>query len=128
MALDLSLIRSRLVSDGEKIRESMRNTSSRAALLHDKGGDIADVASQRQIASMNSTDMERLKKNLRDIDVAIQRIDDGEYGICLDCEEVIPEDRLTIRPTSVRCMPCKELLERRSKQNGASITNRAAFA
>jgi len=32
--------------------------------------------------------------------------------LCLDCEEVIPAERLAVQPESVRCVPCKSIHER----------------
>lgn len=39
------------------------------------------------------------------------------YGvrICLDCYEEIPEERLRVRPESVRCVSCKEIKEQKEK-------------
>lgn len=34
---------------------------------------------------------------------------------CLDCHEEIPQERIAIRPESVRCVPCKEQKERRER-------------
>ena len=32
----------------------------------------------------------------------------GEYGICVDCGEKIPDARLEIVPDAERCMPCQQ--------------------
>jgi DnaK suppressor protein len=41
---------------------------------------------------------------LRDVDRALQKIDDGTYGICDRCGRLIPEERLDARPWSVLCV------------------------
>lgn len=46
--------------------------------------------------------------SMKDIDVALSRIDSGEYGICLDCGESIGEARLDAIPSSVRCITCAQ--------------------
>lgn len=42
---------------------------------------------------------------------AIERIDAGSYGSCIDCGEPINEDRLAFRPEAARCLPCQEKFE-----------------
>ena len=40
------------------------------------------------------------------IAAALKRIDDGEYGMCLSCGEVIPVPRLEIDPAASQCVGC----------------------
>jgi DnaK suppressor protein len=41
---------------------------------------------------------------LRDVDRALQKIEEGTYGICDRCGKLIPEERLDARPWSVLCV------------------------
>lgn len=43
---------------------------------------------------------------LRQIDAALERIEKGDYGICVHCGEPIPERRLEIIPHASRCAKC----------------------
>lgn len=43
---------------------------------------------------------------LRQIDAALDRIEKGEYGVCVNCDEPIPEKRLEIIPHAARCARC----------------------
>jgi DnaK suppressor protein len=45
---------------------------------------------------------------LRMINEALDRIDAEDYGICLSCEEGIPDKRLTALPWAQYCVPCQE--------------------
>jgi DnaK suppressor protein len=45
---------------------------------------------------------------LRMIDEALDRIASGDYGICLSCDERIPDKRLTALPWARYCVPCQE--------------------
>ena len=45
------------------------------------------------------------------IDEALQRLEDSEYGICLDCGEVIPRKRLEAKPYAKYCTKCKSKRE-----------------
>jgi DnaK suppressor protein len=48
---------------------------------------------------------------LLDIDAALQRLEDGSYGICERCAEPIPWQRLEVLPMSRLCTPCQYLAE-----------------
>lgn len=43
---------------------------------------------------------------LRQIEAALERIEKGEYGTCVNCGEPIPERRLEIIPHAARCARC----------------------
>ncbi len=45
---------------------------------------------------------------------ALQRIDEGTYGICADCSKRIPAARLQVKPEAARCVACQAEYERRS--------------
>jgi len=45
---------------------------------------------------------------LRLVDEALDRLDSGDYGICLACEEPIPPKRLRALPWARYCVPCQE--------------------
>ena len=45
---------------------------------------------------------------LRLVDEALDRLESGDYGICLGCEEPIPAKRLQALPWARYCVPCQE--------------------
>ena len=49
------------------------------------------------------------------IDDAIERLANGEYGICMDCGEPISEARLMARPYAIFCIKCKSRQEEMMK-------------
>ncbi len=40
------------------------------------------------------------------ITAALDRIDAGTYGVCLDCDTAIPYERLSVMPETDRCVGC----------------------
>ena len=48
------------------------------------------------------------KAKLEQINEALNRIKNNTYGICVDCEEQIPEKRLLLNPYFTICVPCAE--------------------
>jgi DnaK suppressor protein len=49
------------------------------------------------------------------IDAAIDRLHNGTYGRCLDCDQMIPEGRLKVRPYAIYCIKCKSKREEQMK-------------
>jgi DnaK suppressor protein len=50
--------------------------------------------------------IQKARERLAEVDEALQRMDQGTYGICAVCEAPIPEARLEARPLAVRCVKC----------------------
>ena len=61
---------------------------------------------------------DRERKLILKIREALNRIDEGTFGICEQCGNEISESRLLARPVATRCMNCKELEERKEKLVG----------
>ncbi len=49
------------------------------------------------------------------VEQALQRIDQGSYGMCIECEDEIEEKRLEFVPFARFCMECKSELERKGQ-------------
>jgi DnaK suppressor protein len=47
-----------------------------------------------------------LAATLEDVDRALQKLDDGTYGVCDRCGALIPEERLEARPWTSLCIAC----------------------
>ena len=50
-------------------------------------------------------------ETLRRIDAALRRVDQGTYGICVECEGPISKERLQALPFAARCTSCEEARE-----------------
>ena len=61
---------------------------------------------------------ERETKLMIKIKEALERIDNGTYGICEECEEEISEARLKARPITTLCIECKREEEMANKARG----------
>lgn len=48
------------------------------------------------------------RRRLRALEAALQRVDDPDFGLCVECEEPIPERRLLLVPESRVCVACAE--------------------
>lgn len=56
-----------------------------------------------------------LEKNLRDINNALERIENGTYGTCKYCGKTINEKRLLARPAASACVECKTKLQQQDQ-------------
>ena len=59
-----------------------------------------------QAQAMSIETGRRRRQQLLQIDAALRRIEEGEYGYCQDCGEDIPEPRLMIDPAALLCIDC----------------------
>ena len=73
-------------------------------------GDTATVTYDREL---DYTLEENSEQVLLEIEAALQRIEDGTYGICTNCGKQIAEERLEARPWATLCIDCQRERERR---------------
>lgn len=73
--------------------------------------DPADRATAESDRSFTLRIRDRERRLIRKIQAALQRIDDGSYGVCDDCGEEIGAPRLKARPVTKLCINCKSKQE-----------------
>ena len=77
--------------------------------------DEIDLATSEADQSMNLRLRDRERVLLKKIDRTLEKIEDGEFGICESCGEEISVKRLEARPVTDLCIRCKEEQERLEK-------------
>ena len=78
--------------------------------------DPTDRATQESDRNFELRIRDRERKLINKIKDALDRIDNGEFGVCEECGEQIGEARLKARPVTTLCINCKmeeELKEKR---------------
>ena len=88
--------------------------------LEDETGDIApgvdnhpaDAATETFDRELDYTLEENAEGVLAAIDAALQRMEDGTYGKCQNCDKDISAERLEAIPWATRCIDCKRKEER----------------
>jgi len=103
-----------------EVRGELENSGDqhRIELLNREPGDSGDESMANALADFNLTTLDRHIDGVRDVEAAFQRIKDGEYGVCIDCGDDIPFNRLQAYPTAKRCFVCQEKREREYAQEG----------
>lgn len=70
-------------------------------------GDIFDDADLEQSREFNLLLNTREKQKIKQIEQALLKLENGEYGICENCEDDIPVGRLKAMPFASLCVKCK---------------------
>lgn len=83
------------------------STEEDGDLIEDGDMALADLISHTSLAE-SRRDIEELQA----IDVALGRIAEGSYGICVQCGREIEAERLKVQPTAIRCIVCQDEHER----------------
>jgi DnaK suppressor protein len=73
--------------------------------------DVTDKTQQAYERELASRGLDRRAAEARQIRDALARIRDGNYGICLECEEEISEKRLAAVPWTALCLACQHKAE-----------------
>ena len=77
-----------------------------------KAADILDQSSRHTEMFLDFSSSERQQKILHDIDLALVRIETGEYGYCDITGEEIGLKRLEVQPLATRCVEAQKMFER----------------
>lgn len=77
--------------------------------------DPNDRATQESDRSFELRIRDRERKLINKIREALERIEDGTFGICEMCDEEIGEARLKARPVTTLCIDCKMEQERKER-------------
>ncbi len=90
-----------------KQTELVRVLRTRDGIAIEKSADQMDeiqYATERDLAIRN---VDRDSTMLRQVKVALRRIQDGTFGKCIECEEAISPKRLAAVPWAPRCIQCQ---------------------
>ena len=117
MTVDLESRRSELL----ELRSRLSAAAEHVEHADENGGELSSSAGDQHIADHASETFDReldesLEENaaqvLREIEVALARIDEGTYGTCSVCGREIPEERLAAIPYATLCIDDKRKQER----------------
>jgi DnaK suppressor protein len=115
-AEDLAIIKKELIKERTRILETGDKTIEND--LQQSPDDLPDFADQSSFESDRNFVLrmrDRERKLLAKIDQALERIEEGTFGICDSCGEEIGLKRLVARPVVTLCVHCKALQEKQEK-------------
>jgi len=111
-AAQLAFFRQRLLNERAEL-EAHLNEVKTAIASHERDSDEADQASFEEELRLSLRQADRESRLINNIDAALQRIENGEYGFCEETGEPIGIQRLLFRPTAKLCIEAKERQERK---------------
>lgn len=114
-AKNLATIKKELLERKKELEEQLADLYR----MQGSAGEVQDIGDQAQ-----SLSLETLKISLQDNEIAeynmikqaLRMIEEGTYGICIECGQPIAEKRLKLYPNATRCLICQEVLEDRRQE------------
>ena len=104
-----------LETQREEIIKRIKNASENNEI--DQGGsEETDVIQAKILALAAKQTAEHDKTTILKIDSALNRIKNGNFGVCTSCDEDIDERRLVANPNSALCISCAEGFEIKKKR------------
>ncbi len=91
--------------------EDILTTLSKESVSDDQVKDLGDQAISSIMESIRGSYQNTEYEEYTRIITALKAVDEGTYGICIDCEQPISEKRLKFYPDACRCLACQEALE-----------------
>jgi len=94
---------------------------NREGIAIEKSPDALDEvqhAAERELAIRN---LDRETSLFRNVRAALQRIDEGTFGVCMHCEEDISPKRLAAVPWTAYCIQCQEMADRHREEGSESL-------
>jgi DnaK suppressor protein len=103
-----------------KQSELVQLVRNREGIAIEKAADAFDevqYATERELAIRS---LDRDSNLLRNVRAALDRIEEGSFGVCLHCDEDISPKRLAAVPSTAFCIVCQEIADR-SQYEGAEM-------
>lgn len=117
-ATDLRSYKERLLAIRSRLRGDV-SAMADSALKASGGGEnkiplhMADIGSENFQQEFTLGLMENEEEMLDKIEVALERIESKEYGLCQACTGLIPKTRLNALPHTTHCVSCAEMIQKR---------------
>jgi DnaK suppressor protein len=102
----------------QRLKE-LRSEAGKTVENMDEDENFPDPTDRATMESNRNSELrirDRERKLIFKIREALQRLEDGEFGICAECGEEIAIERLKARPVTTFCIECKSTQEVREKK------------
>lgn len=112
--VNINQFRKLLLQNRDKLNTILQTTAEAASTVELDQSRVGRLSRMDalQAQSMSQESQRRNVQQLLDIDKALKRIDNDEFGDCFECGEAIDPQRLELNPTTTLCIGCATKKER----------------
>jgi RNA polymerase-binding transcription factor DksA len=112
----LLALRSRLSGDVNHLTDEAlrKNQKEASGNLSSMPIHMADIGSDNFEQEFTLSLLANVEQSLEEIAAALERIEDGSFGSCEECNEEIPKARLEVLPYTRYCVECARKFEQKS--------------
>ncbi len=105
--------RDRILRELGRITEAINEASDeQESAKQSYSNHLADLGTDYMEKEKNYYYADQEGQYLRAIEAALERIERGDYGLCVECGDVISEKRLEAVPAAELCINCKDRKEK----------------
>ena len=97
----------------QKLEELGASRCHRKDIAIEKASDTLDEIQLKTERELAISSLQRDSKMVRQIRLALSRIADEDYGVCLYCDDAIAPKRMVALPWAIFCIKCQEKIDRR---------------
>ena len=113
---ELEDFQNRLLDRRVQIEKNLTGTTLELEGMRDlELNDEGDYAAASAETIVDSAILVQQRKELNEIELALDKIKGGTFGICEMCEEPIGKERLDVKNFARFCITCREITEKESK-------------
>ena len=110
---ELNYFKEILLSRKEQITKNISGVNDELDQLSSlELNDEGDHASVNNNSMVESAIVQQQEQELREIDITLGKIANGDYGVCEMCEDDIGFQRLKVKPHAIYCIDCREIVEK----------------
>ena len=115
VGVDIAAARKRLEDVRDELDRSLavlNGAHQRNPLVADYPQDPADAGTNLAESDRAEAIIDAAKARRAFVLAALERLDNGSYGLCVDCGKPVPEGRLEAKPEAARCLTCQSKRDR----------------
>jgi DnaK suppressor protein len=113
--MEISVARKRLEEMRDELDRTVSVLKGEHPLARGGSAEAGDAGANLTEADRNEAAVQAAMTQRSEVVAALARVDAGDYGLCLDCANAVPELRLEARPATERCVPCQSKRDRRRR-------------
>ena len=111
----LASFRTALESELERLNQA---PSKRNEIAAERSGDELDEVQRQEAVVLAVHTLDSIRDRRVHVQAALARMECGDYGLCLECEDAINPKRLAAAPWAKLCIDCQSEIEMEGRQAG----------